>query len=54
MKILLIIAYVSMHGVPSIQTYERTELVSCRKEATTVYNQVKVGSARAWCAKVVP
>lgn len=54
MKTILIIAYVSMHGVPSIAIHERPDIAQCRKEATTVYNSVKAGSVRAWCAKVVP
>ena len=52
MKIILVLAYVSMYGVSSIETYERTDMQECRKEAKSWYDQVRVGSGRAWCDKV--
>ena len=53
MKILLIVAYVSYHGVPQIDLYERDDLQQCRQEAQFIFNQVKAGSARAWCHRVI-
>lgn len=53
MKILLVVAYLSMYGEPSIRLYEQPDMTSCRKMATTIYQNVRAGSARAWCQKVV-
>lgn len=52
MKILLIIAYVSMAGEPRIDVHPRADMSECRREATMVYNKVRAGSVRAWCVKV--
>ena len=52
MKTLLIIAYVSSIGVPSIQTVERQDMRQCRTEATEIYNRVKAGTVRAWCIRI--
>lgn len=52
MKTLLVIAYVSMFGAPSIEVIERPDYAECRREATTIYNKVKAGTVRAWCVKV--
>lgn len=53
MKIVLVIAYLSMYGEPRIERHYRTDMVTCRKEATAYFNNVRVGTARAWCAKVL-
>ena len=53
MKIVLVIAYLSMFGDVRIERHDRTDWNECRKEATAYFNKVRVGTARAWCAKVV-
>lgn len=52
MKTLLIIAYVSMFGIPSIETHERQDMRQCRKEATEIYKKVRAGTVRAWCVRI--
>ena len=52
MKVLLVIAHLSMSGVPHIEIHERPDLVTCRAEATKIFNQVRAGSVRSWCAKI--
>ena len=52
MKILLVVAYLSMYGEPSIRLYEQSDMASCRKMATTIYQNVRAGSARVWCQKI--
>ena len=52
MKTLLIVAYVSIFGVPSIEAIERQDMRQCRKEATEIYNKVKAGTVRAWCVRI--
>ncbi len=51
-KTLLIIAYVSASGVPSIETHERQDMRQCRDEATEIFNKVKAGTVRAWCVRI--
>lgn len=53
MKILLVIAYLSMDGQPSIQVHVQPDRPTCLKVATQVYKNVRAGSVRAWCHKVV-
>lgn len=52
MKIILVVAYLSATGVPSIKLYDRPYIKQCRDEATTIYNKVKSGTVRAWCVKL--
>ena len=52
MKVLLVVAYLSVTGVPQIKTHEMASMSECRSMATTMYNRVKAGSVRSWCAKV--
>lgn len=52
MKILLVLAYLSPSGIPRMETHLRDDMGACRKEATAYFNQVRAGSARAWCARV--
>ena len=52
MKVLLVVAYLSMGGVPHIEIHERPDLATCRAEATKIFNTVRAGSTRAWCAKI--
>ncbi|MFA7290940.1 MAG: hypothetical protein WC023_01705 [Rhodocyclaceae bacterium] len=54
MKTLLVIAYLSMFGEPSIKTYVRTDWNECRREASEFMKQIRAGSARAWCQRVAP
>ena len=53
MKIVLIIAYISMQGVPSIKVQDMPDRDTCNKMAKEVFNQVKTGSVRAWCHRVI-
>lgn len=53
MKIVLVIAYLSIYGEPRIEIHQRDNMTACRKEATAYYKQVRAGSARAWCEKVI-
>lgn len=52
MKILLVIAYLSYTGEPSIEVHERPSLTQCNSEAKAIYKQVKAGSVRAWCHRI--
>ena len=52
MKTLLIVAYVSIFGVPSIEAIERHDMRQCRNEATEIFNKVKAGTVRAWCVRI--
>ena len=52
MKVLLVVAYLSVTGVPKIETHEMQSMSECRSMATQVFNRVKAGSVRSWCAKV--
>ena len=52
-KIILTVAYLSMFGKPCIETTPFEDRVTCQKEATKIYNQVRAGTTRAWCAKVM-
>ena len=52
MKVLLVVAYLSATGVPQIKTHEMESMSECRSMATQVFNRVKAGTTRAWCAKV--
>lgn len=52
MKTLLIVAYVSIFGVPSIEAIERQDMRQCKAEATEIYNKVKAGTVRAWCVRI--
>ena len=52
MKVLLVVAYLSVTGVPKIETHEMQSMPECRSMATQVFNRVKAGSVRSWCAKV--
>ena len=54
MKILLVVAYLSARGLPHITIHERTDMTQCRAEATQLFNQVRVGTVRVWCARVAP
>lgn len=53
MKIVLIIAYISMHGVPSIKVHDMPNRDTCNEMAKEVFKQVKAGSVRAWCHRVI-
>lgn len=53
MKIILIVAYISLHGVPSIDLYERDDMKQCRQEAQFIFNAIKAGTGRSWCARVI-
>lgn len=53
MKIILIVAYISYHGVPSIDIYERDDMKQCRQEAKFIYEKIRAGSGRAWCHRVI-
>ena len=53
MKIVLIVAYLSYNGIPSIAMYERTDMKQCRQEAQFIFNAIKAGSGRAWCHRVI-
>ena len=53
MKIVLIIAYISMQGVPSIKVHDMPDRDTCNKMAKEVFKQVKAGSVRAWCHNVI-
>jgi hypothetical protein len=53
MKIVLVIAYLSMFGEPSISVHPRTDMNACRQEAATYFKRIQAGSARAWCQKIV-
>lgn len=52
MKIILVVAYLSYSGIPSMKLYERPNISQCRDEATAIYNKVKAGTVRAWCVKL--
>ena len=49
---LLVIAYVSAAGEPSIVTHPQLDKASCQARAVKMHRQVKVGSVRAWCHKI--
>jgi len=53
MKILLVIAYLSSTGVASIKTHEFGDMKECREKAVQVFKNVRVGSARVWCQRVI-
>lgn len=53
MKTILVVAYLSLYGVPSINTYFRSDMRECRREATRIFNNVRAGTARVWCAKTI-
>lgn len=53
MKILLVVAYLSMYGEPHIEVHPRTDLAACRTEATAWFKRIRVGSGRAWCENVI-
>lgn len=53
MKIILIIASVTMFGVPRIETHDMPDMKTCQTTAKQVFNKVKVSSARVWCNKVI-
>ena len=53
MKILLIVASVTMFGKPYIDTAERDDWKACNAEAKAKMQSIKVSSARVWCAKVI-
>ena len=53
MKTVLVVAYLSLYGVPSINTYFRSDMRECRREATRIFNNVRAGTARVWCARVI-
>ena len=53
MKIVLVLAYLSMYGEPRIEIHTRADYAACRKEAAAWFKQVKAGSGRAWCEKVI-
>ena len=52
MKILLVIAYISYLGEPSIKVHEMPSLAQCNAEAKAIYKQVQAGSARVWCHRI--
>ena len=47
MKVVLIVAYVSMHGVPFIQLHDMPDRAACNREAKQIFKNVKAGSVRA-------
>ena len=53
MKVVLIVAYVSMHGVPFIQLHDMPDKATCNREAKQIFKNVKAGTVRAWCHNVI-
>ena len=53
MKVVLVIAYLSMFGEPDIAVHTRTDFSACQKEALTIFKKVRAGSARVWCERVI-
>ena len=53
MKIVLIVAYISMHGVPFINLHDMPDRETCNREAKQIFKNIKAGSVRAWCHRVI-
>ena len=53
MKTILVVAYVSMHGVPFINLHDMPDRDTCNREAKQIFKNVKAGSVRAWCHNVI-
>lgn len=52
MKVILVVAYLSAAGVPSMKLYDRPDIKQCRDEATAIYDKVRSGTVRTWCVKL--
>ena len=52
MKSILVVAYLSFLGVPSIKTYVQPDMATCNQTAKAVFKQVRAGSVRAWCKQL--
>ena len=50
--ICLVVAYVSLLGVPSITLYEQKSMSVCNDNATKIYSKVTSGTARVWCKRL--
>lgn len=53
MKTVLVVAYLSMFGESSITVTEMPSWKECNEQAKATYAKVKVGTARAWCQRIV-
>jgi hypothetical protein len=42
-----------MHGVPFIKTHDMPDIDTCNREAKQIFKNVKAGSVRAWCHRVI-
>ena len=49
MKVVLIVAYVSMHGVPFINLHDMPDRDTFNREAKQIFKNVKASTVRAWC-----
>ena len=53
MKVVLIVAYVSMHGAPFINLHDMPDKATCNREAKQIFKNVKASTVRAWCHNVI-
>ena len=53
MKTVLVVAYLSMFGEPSMTVTEMLTMKQCNEQAKIVFNKVRVGKTRAWCQRIV-
>jgi hypothetical protein len=51
MNWILVAAYLSAAGVPSITTHRFQDKAACQAKAVKYVAHIKVGSGRAWCVR---
>ena len=53
MKVVLIVAYVSIHGVPFIQLHDMPDRDMCNRNTKHIFKNVQAVTTHAWCHNVI-